>query len=118
MVQVLCTRPNAAEEISGVKFEAVEGGMLSEEIDQDTADMFLEVGGYEIHGDKTDGSEGDGKSADSDGDGYVSKAELIEQAKALGINVAKSWSMTKIAEEIAAAQAALGGDKTDGSEGN
>lgn len=98
MARVVCTRPNAAEEISGVKFEQIEGGMLSEEIDQETVDMFLEVGGYHVYG-----------AEDSDkpeGDGYVTKAELIEQAKALGITVAKSWSMAKIAEEIAAAQPA------------
>lgn len=107
MARVVCTRENAAEEISGVKFEAIEGGMLSEEIDQETVDMFLEVGGYHVYG----GEDG-GKSADSDGDGYVSKAELIEQAKSLGITVAKSWSMAKIAEEIAAAKPA--DDSNDG----
>lgn len=115
MARVLCTRPNAAEEISGVKFEQVEGGMLSEEIDQETVDMFLEVGGYEVHA-----GEDDGKSADSDtnGDGYVSKAELIEKAEALGIKVAKSWTMEKIAEAIAAAQPADDADSDTNGDGS
>lgn len=54
MVQVLCTRPNAGEEISGVKFSlhkdaaGVPVGMISEEITVAQAENFLEVPGYEL----------------------------------------------------------------------
>lgn len=50
MATVLCTRVNASEEISGVKFKQVENGMLSEEISDEQAAEFVLVGGYELVG--------------------------------------------------------------------
>ena len=47
MPKVLCTLENASTEISGHKFTAVEGGMLSEDLDDDTAARFLSIPGYE-----------------------------------------------------------------------
>lgn len=48
LVQVLCTRPNASDCINGVAFHPVEGGMLSEPIPRDTADLFCDLAGYRI----------------------------------------------------------------------
>lgn len=45
-MRVLCTRPNASEEISGVKFTAMDGGMLSDELDEAAGAAFLEIDGY------------------------------------------------------------------------
>lgn len=50
-MRVLCTRPNASDEISGVRFEKHEGGMVSVDIGDEQAAAFLEVGGYELVGD-------------------------------------------------------------------
>jgi hypothetical protein len=46
-MKVICTRPNASTLISGVRFEACpSGGMISEEIDEETAAHFLSISGY------------------------------------------------------------------------
>lgn len=47
-VQILCTRPNASTNINGVAFHETEAGMLSEEISQELADMFIGIPGYEV----------------------------------------------------------------------
>ena len=47
MPRVICDLPNAPDEISGVKFHRLEdGGMVSDEISQEDADLFLQVTGY------------------------------------------------------------------------
>lgn len=47
MPRVLCTLENASTEINGVKFEAVENGMLSEDVSDEVAENFLSITGYE-----------------------------------------------------------------------
>lgn len=48
MPRVICTLENAGDEISGVKFHPLEdGGKVSDEIDADTAALFLSIQGYE-----------------------------------------------------------------------
>lgn len=47
-VQILCTRPNASTSINGVAFHETDAGMLSEEISQELADMFIGIPGYEL----------------------------------------------------------------------
>ena len=49
MPKVICTLPNAATEISGVKFTPADGGMLSEELSADRAAGFLAIPGYVEH---------------------------------------------------------------------
>jgi hypothetical protein len=46
MPKVICTLPNASTSINGVAFVAHELGVISEEIEQDQADAFLQIGGY------------------------------------------------------------------------
>lgn len=48
LVQVLCTRPNASELISGVPFTPDADGMLSAPITRAIADEFLAVPGYAL----------------------------------------------------------------------
>jgi hypothetical protein len=45
-MRVLCTLPNAAEEISGVRFERTDAGMLSADLDADAARAFARIRGY------------------------------------------------------------------------
>lgn len=50
MPKVICTLPNASEEISGVRFSPHEsGGMVSEEISEEMASHFASVPGYAMH---------------------------------------------------------------------
>ena len=47
MPRVVCKSPNASNEISGVKFELTESGdLVSEEINQETAELFASIPGY------------------------------------------------------------------------
>lgn len=49
MPRVICDRPNASDEISGVKFHLLEdGGKISDEISQEQAEMFASIPGYTI----------------------------------------------------------------------
>ena len=48
-MKVVCTLKNASLEISGVKFEVLEDGRLvSEDVDDETAELFASVPGYSI----------------------------------------------------------------------
>lgn len=51
MPKVICTLPNAAEEISGVKFAPGAAGHISEEISEEQAAVFLSIPGYAEHQD-------------------------------------------------------------------
>lgn len=46
MSRIICTLPNASDFINGVVFMAHKMGVISEEIDQETADHFLLVPGF------------------------------------------------------------------------
>lgn len=46
MPKVICTLPNASSLINGVVFSPHKLGVISDDIDQDTADDFLEIDGY------------------------------------------------------------------------
>lgn len=48
MVRVLCTLPNAGDEISGVRFESCPEGKISEPISPEVGAAFLRVGGYQV----------------------------------------------------------------------
>ena len=49
MPKVICTLPNAAHEINGVKFTPADGGVLSEELTPEQAEQFLSIPGYAEH---------------------------------------------------------------------
>lgn len=48
-MRVRCTRPNAAELISGVRFKPSDDGMISEEMPDDQAQVFLAIDGYSVY---------------------------------------------------------------------
>lgn len=106
MPKVLCTLPNASEEINGVKFTSHAKGMVSENVADDVAAAFAEVPGYEIVG----------ESKKTDADEAAARAALAEKAEALGVAVKPAWGAAKIeaaieAAEKAALAAAVGADK-------
>lgn len=52
MPKIICTLPNASDEISGVKFSRLNGDQLiSEDISADQAELFLSIPGYFAEGD-------------------------------------------------------------------
>lgn len=53
MPRVVCKSPNASNEISGVKFWLTDSGdLVSEEIGQETADLFASIPGYSFFEDQ------------------------------------------------------------------
>lgn len=50
MPKIICTRPNASLLISGVNFTPLEDGtgIISEEISDEAADLFLSIDGYKV----------------------------------------------------------------------
>ena len=51
MPRVICDLPNASDEISGVKFFPLEdGGLISDEISDEQAELFASIPGYTIDG--------------------------------------------------------------------
>ena len=95
MAQVICTLPNASEEISGVAFTAHESGMISAEISDDLAADFASINGYQLVGDEAAPVREDADLPD-----------LTAKATALGIDVKKAWGASRIKAEIGRAEAA------------
>lgn len=95
MAKVLCTLPNASEEISGVKFVAHEKGMLSEDISDEIAADFASIPGYELVGAKAPASEADAE-----------RAELAARGEAAGLKVKGNWSIERLRAEVEAAEKA------------
>jgi hypothetical protein len=54
MPRVLCELPNAADVISGVRFERGEHGKVSEDIDEQQAAAFCAIEGYTLLGGAAD----------------------------------------------------------------
>ena len=95
MAQVICTLPNASEEISGVAFTAHESGMISAEISDELAADFASINGYQLVGDEVAPVREDDDLSD-----------LTAKATALGIDVKKAWGASRIKAEIGRAEAA------------
>lgn len=116
MPRVICTRENASELISGVRFEPHEYGMISEEISEDQAQSFLRVPGYYL---EESGSSG-GKKSDTRSGGCEADGELEvlrAKAEALGIKVNPRWKHERLNAEIERAEAAAAADAEDADDG-
>ena len=48
-MRVLCTLPNASTEIDGVAFSAVDGGMLSDDVDDAVGNRWLTIPGFSAY---------------------------------------------------------------------
>ena len=120
MPKVLCTLPNASEEISGVKFVSHANGMLSEDVTDEVAANFASIPGYEIVGAKVkatapapaDNDDAAAEKAQADAAAEAAekasakaaeKAALLAKAEALGVSVKGNWSIERLTSEVNAA---------------
>lgn len=78
MPKILCTNPNASDSISGIAFEFDKKlrGMVSELVDQETAERFASIDGYQILEEQTS-NQADLLGA---GDQTGNQADLLSQA--------------------------------------
>lgn len=91
MAKVLCTLPNASEEISGVKFEQREDGMLSEDISDEQAAAFVEIPGYAL-------------MIEPDQGPSAEMIALTAKAVELGIEINPRWAAKRLTAEIEKAE--------------
>jgi hypothetical protein len=119
-VKVICTRPNASEEINGVKFEKHPDGigMVSEPIDADTAQHFLSIEGYELVGAKKEAQTDSGKGSGSDGAGSSTTQAPANTAKATGKGGNKGHKDKPAGDNAGQQQAPAGGGEMTPSTGN
>lgn len=99
MPKVLCTAPNASEEIDGHKFEQHANGMLSEDLSDEVAARFATIPGYVIVGNETEPAKPDGAAAEA------AKAALLARAEAAGLKVKQTWGVERLAAEVEKAEA-------------
>lgn len=71
MPLILCTLKNASTNINGVEFKQTEKGLISASVDQDVADYFASIPGYEVI--KAQGKAAD-KAADKPAEDDAGKA--------------------------------------------
>jgi len=98
MPKVLCTLPNASDEIGGIKFVTHAKGMLSEDLSDEQAARLASIQGYEIVGGKAPEDDGPDKDAE--------RAELLARAEAIGFKVKGNWSLERLKTEVEAAEKA------------
>ena len=96
MPKVLCTLPNASEEINGIKFETHANGMLSEDVSDEVAAELSTIPGYQVVGSK----------APADPDKAAERAALVDRAEAVGLKVKGTWSNERLQTEVEAAEQA------------
>ena len=123
MPKVLCTLPNASEEISGVKFVTHANGMLSENVSEDVAEAFSAIPGYEIVSVASDPVVSAASTAQVDAEAAeraqaeseaaaaekAAKAErdaLLARAEEAGLKVKGSWGNERLKAEVEAAEKA------------
>ena len=101
MPKILCTLPNASEEISGVKFVVHANGMVSEEVSDEVAADFASIPGYEIVGAPAPKGDDQGEA-----DKAAERAALVAKAEALGVTVKNNWGDARLKSEIETAEKA------------
>jgi hypothetical protein len=103
MARVICKLPNASEEISGVKFEKHDLGVISENISDDQAAAFASINGYVLADD-----DGNPIGGDEEPDvGSDDLAQLVARAAELGIQVKSNWKAQRLKAEIKRAEDAV-----------
>ncbi len=108
MAKILCTLPNASGEISGVKFVSHKNGMLSEEIDDQVAAVFLQIPGYELVGAPSEAEKGAAEAAAEAAAKAAedAKADLVARAAAIDFKVKAVWGVDRLKAEVEAAEKA------------
>lgn len=89
MPRVICTLPNASDNINGFKFESCDAGVLSEDLPDEAAELFLSIPGYEPYVDES-----------------AAKADLLARAQAVGLKVVPQWGLTRLRKEVEDAETA------------
>ena len=97
MPKVLCTLPNASEDIGGIKFEKHANGMLSEDVSDEQAARLASIPGYELVGSPS-------KPAPTDADSYAEKTALLARAEAVKLTVKGNWGLERLKTEVEAAE--------------
>ncbi len=90
-MKIFSTKPNQAELCSGVRFERVDGGMVSEDVSDEVGARFCSIAGFTAYGKDREAAE---------------KAEAAALAKREAEAAAQAAEEAKKAEAEAAAQAA------------
>lgn len=80
MAKVLCSLPNAATEINGIKFTVAKGGMISEDVSDDVANDFVSIPGYELVSKSKATAKAAAKNAPATEPAIVAEPEVAEQA--------------------------------------
>lgn len=112
MPKVLCTLPNASDEISGVKFSAHEKGMLSEDVSDDVAAVFASIPGYVLVDTKPAGPTADelaraeAAAAEAAAKSEAERAALLARAEAAGLKAKATWGLERLTSEVEAAEKA------------
>lgn len=113
MPQILCTLPNASNEISGVKFASNEKGMLSEEVSDDVAADFASIPGYVVVGAVDPEAAAAAKAA-----AEAEKVDLLARAaKIADFRVKANWSLDRLRAEVEGAEKAAAEAAAKGAEG-
>jgi len=99
MAKVICTLPNASEEINGVSFVSHAKGMVSEEITDAVANDFASIPGYELVG-AVSPEEAAAKAAAADAE----KSALLERAAKIDFKVKANWSLDRLKAEVDGAE--------------
>lgn len=109
MPKLLCTLPNASDEISGIKFVSHANGMLSEEVADDVAEMFATIPGYQVVGGVDRAAEAAAAAAAKAAEEAAeeaAKADLLKRAEAVSFKPKASWGLERLTAEVVAAEAA------------
>jgi hypothetical protein len=109
MPKVLCTLPNASDNINGVQFVTHADGMLSVDIDDDIAANFCQIPGYQLHeAKKAAATEAQPKQGNPELDA------LRARATELGIEFKNNWGAARLKAEVQEAEEALTQQPTQG----
>lgn len=107
MARVICTSPNASENISGVAFEKTKHGMLSAVISDEQAALFASIRGYKLADDEGNPVEDEHDDEPGAGAGAAEDlGPLVARAKELGIAVKSNWKAARLNAEIKRAEEA------------
>lgn len=113
MPKVLCTLPNASDEINGVKFTSHEKGMLSEDVSDDVAADFASIPGYVVVGAVDSEVAAAAKAA-----AEAEKVDLLARAANIAdFKVKANWSLDRLRAEVEGAEKAAAEAAAKGAEG-
>lgn len=124
-MKILCTLPNASGSISGVTFTATPDGMLSDDIADDVAAVFLSIPGYSLPPAEvtkptvpvvetvkpTDSAVETVKPTTEPSGTHDDMAALAARAAAIGFKIKATWGYLRLKSEVEAAESDAKSDK-------